>query len=113
MGVFTNAVKIAPISFSILTITKTQILFFIGSVAIAVGIFTYSKNVMSTVGNGLYRLSPSTALIVVLSSSLVLFLFASVSLQSLLTQLHLPTSSLILAYIGLFFMQNVFMQNVF
>ncbi|MBN2898477.1 MAG: inorganic phosphate transporter [Clostridia bacterium] len=158
MGVFTNAIDIPTISWFIFTINKTEILFFIGALAIAVGIFTYSKNVMSTVGNGLYRLSPSTALIVVLSSSLVLFLFASASLQNLLIQLHIPpiplvpvsssqavvgavigiglargdrninfrklgtiaigwlltpTGSLLLSYISLFFMQNVFMQSVF
>jgi PiT family inorganic phosphate transporter len=157
MGVFTNAIHIPPISIAGFTIDKTQALFFIGAVAIGVGIFTYSKNVMTTVGNSLYRLSPSTALIVVLSSSFVLFIFASVSLQNLLIQLHLPTiplvpvsssqavvgaiigigigkgdrninfsklrgialgwlltptMSLLLAYISLFFMQNVFMQSV-
>lgn len=157
MGVFTNAVEIESLSLAFFTVDKTQILFFIGAMAIAVGIFTYSQNVMATVGNTLYRLSPSTALIVVLSSSFVLFIFASVSLQNLLMQLHLPTiplvpvsssqavvgaiigigvakgdrninfaklkgiafgwlltptMSLLLAYVSLFFMQNVFMQNV-
>jgi len=158
MGVFTNAIDLPSMSLYFFTVDKTQILFFLGSLAIAVGIFTYSKNVMATVGNSLYRLSPSTALIVVLSSSFVLFLFASVSLQDLLIALNLPpiplvpvsssqavvgaiigigvargdrninfsklkrisfgwlltpTISLLLSYISLFFMQNVFMQSVF
>jgi len=158
MGVFTNAIDLPSMSLYFFTVDKTQILFFLGSLAIAVGIFTYSKNVMATVGNSLYRLSPSTALIVVLSSSFVLFLFASVSLQDLLISLNLPpiplvpvsssqavvgaiigigvargdrninfsklkrisfgwlltpTISLLLSYISLFFMQNVFMQSVF
>ncbi|MCH4889677.1 inorganic phosphate transporter [Acidaminobacter sp. JC074] len=157
MGVFTNAVDINSVDLGLFTINKIQILFLIGALAIAVGIFTYSKNVMSTVGNSLYRLSPSTALIVVLSSSFVLFIFASVSLQEFLISLNLPpiplvpvsssqavvgsiigigvakgdrninysklkmisfgwlltpTISLILSYVSLFFMQNVFVQNV-
>lgn len=158
MGVFTNAVHLNPVDLYVFTMSKTQILFLLGALAIAVGIFTYSKNVMSTVGNSIYRLSPATALIVVLSSSFVLFLFASVSLQNFLISLNLPslplvpvsssqavvgavigiglakgdkninfgklrkislgwlltpTMSLILSYISLFFMQNVFMQSVF
>lgn len=158
MGVFTNSVNINPIDFGFMTINKTQVLFLLGSIAIAVGIFTYSKNVMMTVGNSLYRLSPPTALIVVLSSSFVLFLFGSVSLQNLLMSLNLPTiplvpvsssqavvgaiigiglgkgdkninfsklkmislgwlltptMSLVLSYMSLFFMQNVFLQNVY
>ncbi len=158
MGVFTNSIELKPIDLHFIIINKTQILFFLGAVAIAFGIFTYSKNVMTTVGNNIYKISPATALIVVLSSSFVLFLFGSVSLQNLLISLNLPTiplvpvsssqavvgaiigiglakgdkninysklknislgwlltpaMSLVLSYISLFFMQNVFMQNVY
>lgn len=157
MGVFTNSTTISPLDLGFMTINKTQILFFIGAVAITIGIFTYSHHVMGTVGNSLYKLSPSTALIVVLSSSFVLFIFASVSLQNFLISLNLPTIplvpvsssqavvgaiigigigkgdkninfsklkmislgwlltptiSLALSYISLFFMKNVFLQQV-
>ncbi len=95
MGVFTNSIELPPLDLYFFTFSKTQSLFLLGSIAIAVGIFTYSKNVMMTVGNSLYKLSPSTALIVVLSSSFVLFLFASVSLQNLLLSLNLPTIPLV------------------
>lgn len=95
MGVFTNSIELAPLDLYFFTFSKTQSLFLLGAIAIAVGIFTYSKNVMTTVGNSLYKLSPSTAFIVVLSSSFVLFLFASVSLQNLLISLHLPTIPLV------------------
>lgn len=158
MGVFTNAVNLKPIHFGFLTINETEVLFLVGSIAIAVGIFTYSKNVMSTVGSNLYEISPATALIVVLSSSTVLYLFGSVSLHNLLVSLNLPpiplvpvsssqavvgaiigiglakgdkninfrklkrialgwvltpACSMVLSYVSLFFMQNVFMQHVF
>lgn len=158
MGVFTNSIELEAINLFIFTIGKTQLLFLLGSIAIGVGIFTYSKNVMSTVGISIYKISPATALIVVLSSSFVLFLFGSVSLQHLLISLHLPSiplvpvsssqavvgaiigiglakgdrninfsklksislgwlltpvMSLFFSYLGLFFMQNVFMQSVY
>lgn len=71
-----------------------QLLFF-GGASIAVGIITFSKKVMMTIGSGIYRLSPVTALIVVLSSSLVLFLFASESLQATLIALGLPAIPLV------------------
>lgn len=95
MGVFTQATSISDIQWMGITITSTQILFFIGGLSIAVGIFTYSKKVMSTVGNTIYKLSPFTAWIVVLASSLVLYIFASTSLQQLLISLHLPPIPLV------------------
>ncbi|MCT4661607.1 MAG: inorganic phosphate transporter [Tissierellales bacterium] len=158
MGVFTNSIQLPSIDLGLFTVNNIQILFFLGSVAIAVGVFTYSKKVMMTVGNSIYKLSPATALIVVFSSSFVLFIFASVSLQNLFISLGIPpiplvpvsssqavvgavigiglgkgdkninfsklkkisagwiftpTISLILTYISLFFMENVFMNSVY
>lgn len=157
MGVFTKTIKVTPLTTSLFTFTETQTLFLLGGIAIAVGIFTYSKRVMATVGKTIYKLSPATALVVVMASSTVLFIFASTSLQSLLMSLGLPTIplvpvsssqavvgaiiglgigkgdrninykklggialgwlmtptfSLIISYISLFFMQNVFQQVV-
>lgn len=142
----------------IITFTKIQQLFFIGAIAIAVGVFTYSRRVMETVGNSIYTLSPVMALVVVASASLVLFIFASKELSQLLISvglppiplvpvsssqavvgavigigiakggrnLHLdvlgrislgwistPLISAVITYISLFFMQNVFMNEVF
>jgi PiT family inorganic phosphate transporter len=70
-------------------------LFFIGAVAIAVGVFTYSKRVMATVGEGIFKLSPVAAFVVVSAHSAVLFLFASQGLQNLLIQLGLPPIPLV------------------
>jgi len=50
----------------------------IGGAAIAFGVITYSKNVMQTVGTGITELDPFSALVVVLSGSLVLHIFAEV-----------------------------------
>ncbi len=72
-----------------------QQLFLLGGLAIAVGIYTYSYRVMTTVGNEVYKLTPIMALIVVLSESLVLFLFASESLQQWLITHGLPALPLV------------------
>ncbi|HOD17785.1 MAG TPA: inorganic phosphate transporter [Candidatus Cloacimonadota bacterium] len=76
-------------------ITGLQQLYFWGAASIALGMCTYSKKVMETVGNDLLKLSPITGLIVVMSSSLVLYLFGSHELQQLLINLHLPTIPLV------------------
>lgn len=158
MGVFTKASPFTSISITEgLKISGTQQLFLLGGIAIAVGVFTYSKRVMMTVGKNIFKISPIAALIVVLSSSTVLFLFASEALKTWLISNNLPSlplvpvsssqavvgailgigiakggrnlnvrmlsnialgwvvtpiTSAIISYIALFFMQNVFMQNV-
>ncbi len=70
-------------------------LFLIGSLAIALGIITYSKRVMMSVGSHLFQLSPVDAFTVVLSTAMVLFLFSSTSLHSLLKSGGLPAPPLI------------------
>jgi inorganic phosphate transporter, PiT family len=92
MGVFVNSIPFPNYNlWGLIYITKAHILFFIGGVAIAVGIFTYSQKVIKTIGNDLFKLSPMAALIVVLAESMVLFLFGSASLKHLLTSWHLPS----------------------
>ena len=159
MGVFISSSPFQNISIAgLFQLSSIQQLFLIGGIAIAIGVFTYSRKVMMTVGSGIFKLSPITAFVVVLASSLTLFLFSSQGLHNLLTSLNLPAfplvpvsssqavvgsvmgislakggknlnfrklgqislgwvatplASSIMAYIGLFFMQNVFMQSVF
>ncbi len=159
MGVF---VPVSPFTdFSLagqFTLTSVQQLFLLGSVAIAVGVFTYSKRVMLTVGNELMPMSPIAAWVVVVAHSIVLFLFASQGLEHTLAQAGLPTIPLVpvsssqavigaviglgllkggrdvrwsvlvqigtgwvvtpflsavLCFVGLFFLQNVFDQQVY
>lgn len=159
MGVF---VPVSPFTdFSITeqyTLTSVQQLFLLGSVAIAVGVFTYSKRVMLTVGNQLMPMSAINAWVVVVAHSIVLFLFASQGLEGMLARAGLPTIPLvpvsssqavigaviglgllrggrnirwgvlvqitsgwvttpfisaIMCFVGLFFLQNVFDQQVF
>lgn len=91
MGVFIPVSPFPDITVAgLFSLSSVQLLFLLGGVAIAVGIFTYSKRVMMTVGNSIFKLSPIAAFIVVLSSSLVLFLFASSELQFWLSSHNLP-----------------------
>lgn len=76
-------------------VTSAQQLFFVGGLAISVGVFTYSYKVMRTVGKDLFRLSPVTAFIVVLAHSLVLYVFASQGLRDFLLTHNLPALPLV------------------
>ena len=96
MGVFSPVSPFSDISlFGWLNLTAAQQLFFIGGVAIAVGVFTYSKRVMLTVGEGIMELSPVAAFVAVLSHSIVLFLFSSQGLERFLTSQGLPAIPLV------------------
>jgi len=70
-------------------------LYFVGSLAIVLGIYTYSWKVMRTVGKDLFHLSPVTALIALLAEAIVLFVFSSRGLYNFLLALGLPTIPLV------------------
>lgn len=90
MGVFTGAINLPPLDFGLFVLDSTQQLFFVGGVAIAIGIITYSRHVMETVGNTLMPLTPDTAIVVVLAQALVLFLFSSQGLSDAMQSVGLP-----------------------
>jgi inorganic phosphate transporter, PiT family len=96
MGVF---VPVSPFTaFSVagfFTLSSVQQLFLVGSVAIAVGVLTYSHNVVHTVGSAVMQMSPVAAWVVVMAHSLVLFLFASEGLEQFLASHGLPTIPLV------------------
>ncbi len=96
MGVFVPASPFTDFSVAgVFTITGIQQLFLLGAIAIAVGVFTYSKRVMLTVGGGLMPLSPVAAWVVVIAHSIVLTLFASEGLEYFLASNGLPTIPLV------------------
>jgi PiT family inorganic phosphate transporter len=159
MGVFVPVSPFTEFEFSGLgTFSSVQQLFLLGAVAIAVGVITYSKRVMLTVGGRLLPMSPVAAWVVVVSHSIVLFVFSSQELESLLANAGLPTIPLVpvsssqavvgavlgigllrggrtirwrmlgriglgwmatpaiaglICFVGLFFLQNVFNQEVY
>jgi PiT family inorganic phosphate transporter len=96
MGVF---VPVAPFNdlnvANLFVVSGTQQLFFLGGLAIAIGAYTYSRRVMETVGGNLLKLSPETALIIVLSQALVLFVFSSQGLEQWLLSHGLPAFPLV------------------
>ncbi|OIQ50009.1 Sulfate permease CysP [Pseudodesulfovibrio hydrargyri] len=97
MGVFVPISDFSPINlFGLVTLSAAQQLFFLGGLAIAVGVFTYSKKVIMTVGGGgIMKLSPVAAFIVVVSHSLVLTIFSSQGLSDAFVSLGLPAIPLV------------------
>ena len=96
MGVF---VPVSPFTdfdiWGVYTVSSVQQLFLLGAIAISIGVMTYSKKVMQTVGSNLFPLSPISAWVVVISHSIVLFLFASQGLESFLIAQNLPSIPLV------------------
>ncbi|MBR6409558.1 MAG: inorganic phosphate transporter [Alphaproteobacteria bacterium] len=95
MGVFVDSAPFDEVKLGFLHFNPTQILFFIGAIAISVGIWTYSQKVMATIGNNLMQMSPFVAFIVVLAQAVVLFLFSSSALRDGLHALMLPALPLV------------------
>lgn len=95
MGVFISSSPFEDVNVGdLFTLTSVQQLFLLGGLAIAVGVF-YSKPVMMTVGNSILPVSPIGAWVVVMSHSLVLFIFSSNELLSFVVNLGLPAYPLI------------------
>lgn len=76
VGVFIPAQPFPAIAFDTFQISSTLQLFLLDGLAIALGVFTYSKRVMMTAVDDLGHLSPTAAFIAVTSQSIVR-LFAS------------------------------------
>ena len=95
MGVFVPSIPLETVDFGIFTLTGAQQLFFLGAIAIAAGILTYSKKVMQTVGTNLLELSSEAAFVVVLSQALVLFIFSSAALSGFMVKIGLPPIPLV------------------
>lgn len=90
MGVFIPAFQLNEFNLGIITLSSSQQLFLLGSLAIAAGILTYSNRVMEVVGNNIVELSSEAALVVVLAQALVLFIFSSSGLNSLTERIGIP-----------------------
>ena len=95
VGVFIPAQPLPPLIVGSLTFTSFQQLLLLGGLAIALGVCTYSRKVMLTVGGQLGNLSTTAGLIAVISHSIVLFIFASRGLEAWLYNLGLPTIPLV------------------
>ena len=90
MGVFLPAFNLQNLDLGIITLNSGQQLFLLGGLATAIGIITYSRKVMDTIGSNIIELSSEAALVVVLAQSLVLFIFSSTGLSDLSVRIGLP-----------------------
>jgi PiT family inorganic phosphate transporter len=90
MGVFIPAFNLHDLNLGIFSLNSNQQLFLLGGIAIAVGIITYSRRVMETIGSNIVQLSSEAALVVVLAQALVLFIFSSTGLSGMLVKIGLP-----------------------
>lgn len=95
VGIFIPSNPFPGLTIGWLHFQPLDLLLFTGGIAIALGVITYSKNVMMTVGSDIFRLTPLTGFIVVTASALSLFLFGSSSLQQWLIQHKLPSFPLV------------------
>jgi phosphate/sulfate permease len=90
MGVFVPAFNLQVLDLGLFSLSSNQQLFLLGGLAIAVGILTYSKKVMETIGGNIVELTSEGAMVVVLAQSLVLFIFSSSGLSDLFVKIGLP-----------------------
>jgi inorganic phosphate transporter, PiT family len=90
MGVFVPVFNLNDLDLGLFSLSSSQQLFLLGSLAIAAGISTYSKKVMETIGSNIIELTSEAALVVVLAESLVLFIFSSSGLSSMFVRIGLP-----------------------
>ena len=96
VGMFVESCPFKPLKLgSLAEFTPEQVLFFLGAMAVSVGILTYSKKIIMTVGNNLMKMTPIMAWIVVLSQAIVLLLFSSVTLHNWLESHSLPSLPLV------------------
>ncbi len=72
-----------------LTLPSNFQLYLTGSLAIVIGIITYSSKTIITVNERISKLTPITAISAVLGASLVLYLFSSVSISNFLISIGL------------------------
>ena len=90
MGVFLSSFNLEPLDLKLFVLSSNQQLFLLGGLAIAVGIITYSKKVIETVGGRIMELTPEAAMVIVLAQAIVLFIFSSSGLSDFLVGLGLP-----------------------
>ena len=90
MGVFLSSFNLEPLDLKLFVLSSNQQLLLLGGLAIAVGIITYSKKVMETVGGRIMELTPEAAMVIVLAQAIVLFIFSSSGLSDFLVSIGLP-----------------------
>jgi phosphate/sulfate permease/DNA-binding CsgD family transcriptional regulator len=89
-AVFVSAVPEIQLNLGVVSLNSTTLVFFFGAVSIAAGIFLYGRKAMGKVGISVVELTPESAIVVVFTQALMLFLFSSAALAHLTKSLGLP-----------------------
>ena len=75
-----NVANVTGIYVGILDVLSIRAAVLIGGISIAIGVLTFSKGVMKTVGENLVTLSPMSGLISVFTSAIVVFIYAKIGI---------------------------------
>ena len=95
IAVFVSAFPAFSLNFGVISWSGTTLIPFIGGIAIAAGIYTYGRKTIEKAGSGIMELTPESAFVVVLSLSIVLFLFSSAALSGFMQSMGLPSIPLV------------------
>lgn len=95
IGVFVNLSPDLFFDFGFFAIDGLQILFLIGGLSIAFGVYSFNWRNINETGNGLLSLAPEATLVVLAAQAIVLFLFSSVWFANGLLSLGLPSFPLV------------------
>jgi len=94
MGIFVNSFAFS-IKTQLFTISSIHLLFLLGGFAIALGIYTYSRRIIETIGSKVVKMTPLMAVVVVMTQAVVLLLFSSPSISDGLRAVGLPAIPLV------------------
>lgn len=95
VGVFVPVTPFKDLAIGPFVFSGVQQLYLVGALSVVLGIFTYSRRVMRTVGHDLFKMFPVTALAALIAETFVLFIFTSRGLQNLLVSIGLPAIPLV------------------
>lgn len=95
IGVFANLAPNIYFNFGFFTLDGLQILFLIGGISIAMGIYTYSRRSVNETDEGFLSLAPEAAIVVLMSQAIVLFIFSSTWLSNVFISIGLPPFPLV------------------
>jgi len=95
IGIFTNFSPNMLIDFGFFTIDGLQILFLVGGISIAFGVYTYSRRSLNGADQGILSLAPEATIVVLSAQAIVLFMFSSSWLAGVMGSFGLPSMPLV------------------
>jgi phosphate/sulfate permease len=95
VGIFSNLSPDLTIDFGFFSLGGIQILFLMGGISIAIGIYSYNWRLVSEKGSEILSLTPEATVVVLAAQAVVLFLFSSSWLANLLISVGLPSFPLV------------------